>query len=109
MTSRGTGPRGVAGSSFENALNLLSLARTGAGTAQSVPGTRFEVSLFERRREERLAEERWLLLLSGELIIDLPHGDFRILRTGDSLKLPAGLEIACQPVEPAIVLWAPVD
>lgn len=106
--SRGkSATRGVAGSNFDKTLNLMSLARTGAGAAQAVPGTPFEVSLVEARSEERLPGDRWLLLLSGKLIIDLPHGDFRILESGDSLRLPGGLEVACQPVEAAIVLWAP--
>lgn len=108
MSSGKTG-RGASDSRFERALNLISLARTGAGAAQAVPGTSFEVSLVEERTDLQLNEERWLLLLSGELIIDLPHGDFRILQAGDSLRLPDGLDLACQPVQPSTVLWAPVD
>jgi hypothetical protein len=92
-----------------NPLNLLTLARTGGGSGQVVPGTRFEVTLIDKRAKERLSYDRWLLLLSGELIIDLPHGDFRILHAGDSLHLPEGLDVAYQPVEPAVVLWAPRD
>lgn len=98
-----------AATAADKALNLLSLARTGAGAPQAVPGTPFEVALLDKRTVERLDGERWLLLLAGRLIVDLPHGDFRILETGDSLRLPAGLEIACQPVESSIVLWSPVD
>ncbi|HEX7004444.1 MAG TPA: hypothetical protein VF168_09695 [Trueperaceae bacterium] len=93
----------------EKPLNLPGLARTGAGAPQSVPGTRFEVSLLETRTSSTLAEGRWLLLLAGELIVDLPHGDFRILAEGDALRLPAGLEVACQPVRPSVLLWAPAD
>ena len=94
---------------FEKTLNLVSLARTGDGAAQAVPGTPFEVSSIVSRTRQRLPADRWLLLISGELIVDLPHGDFRIMAPGDSLRLPAGLEIGCQPVEPAVVLWAPTD
>lgn len=103
MSPRNEPPRG---SAFEKPLNLPSLARTGAGTPQAVPGTPFEVSYVEERSEERLDGDRWLLLLSGELIIDLPHGDFRILEAGDSLRLPRGVAISCQPVQAAVVLWA---
>lgn len=105
MKSRNEPPRG---SAFEKPLNLPSLARTGAGAPQAVPGTLFEVSYVEQRSEERLEDDRWLLLLSGELIIDLPHGDFRILEAGDSLRLPRGVVISCQPVQPAVLLWTAV-
>ncbi len=51
-----------------------------------------------------LERSLWLLVLSGELIIDLPHGDFRILKVGDSLHLPTGLKIGFEPLDDVVFL-----
>ena len=53
------------------------------------------------------AAGRWLVLLEGELILDLPHGDFRILRAGDRLAVPGGTEGTWTPVTPSLLLLGP--
>jgi hypothetical protein len=52
------------------------------------------------------AAPRWLLALDAAVIVDLPYGDFRVLQRGDALELPAGTEVALQPVGDAVsLLW----
>jgi len=87
-------------------LNLLGLARAAGEGAALVPGTELSVRRVAERREEALPSASWLLVLEGRLIVDLPHGDFRILERGDALHLPAGLTLTLQPVEgEALLLW----
>lgn len=83
-------------------LNLLHLARGDPGNPKAVPGTDLQV--------QALAEPVpldgapiWLLLLEGKLIVDLPHGDFRLLKVGDSLALHAP-HATLTPLEAAVVL-----
>jgi len=85
-------------------LNLLGLAKAGAGQVAPVPGTGLEVLLLDEGRPATIATASWLAVLEGELIVDLPHGDFRILQQGDSLHLPAGLEVGFEPLKPTVVL-----
>ncbi len=49
----------------------------------------------------------WLLVLEGELIIDLPHGDFRVLKVGDSVHLgdERGEQITLTPLQEAVFLF----
>lgn len=84
-------------------LNLIALAR-GSGRPALVPGTDLEVVAIDATTPERLTGATWLLLLSGELIVDLPYGDFRRLVAGESLQLPAGLEVSWEPLEASVVL-----
>ena len=87
-------------------LNLLGLARAAGDSVAVVPGTDLSVRRLAERRRETTATASWLLVLDGRLIVDLPHGDFRILDRGDALHLPAGLELDLQSVEgEALVLW----
>ncbi|HKI55673.1 MAG TPA: hypothetical protein VKB31_00865 [Trueperaceae bacterium] len=87
-------------------LNLLGLARASGDVASTVPGTDLSVRRLAGRHVERTAAAAWLLVLEGRLIIDLPHGDFRILDRGDALHLPAGLELELQSVEgEALLVW----
>lgn len=87
-------------------LDLLSLARAAGDGAALVPGTGLSVRRFAGPRRERLAEAVWLLVLDGRLVIDLPHGDFRILDRGDALHLPASVEVSLRAVEgEALLLW----
>lgn len=84
-------------------LNLLTLARSHPG-GTPVPGTGLEVLAVQQSVRQRLEQACWLLVLDGELIVDLPHGDFRILKAGESLRLPAGLEVSWQALGGAVVL-----
>ena len=90
-------------------LNLLGLARAAGEGPALVPGTELSVSRVTRKREEQLPAASWLLVLEGRLIVDLPHGDFRILERGDALHLPAGVALTLQAVEgEALLLWRSV-
>ncbi len=79
-------------------LNLLSLARN-APAGATVPGTGLEVVIVTEAQQMKLEQNLWLLVLSGDLVIDLPKRDFRILKTGDSLQLPAGTDISMQSLK----------
>ena len=84
-------------------LNLIGLARSEPGRAVPVPGTGLAVMALIDTTSEALAAPLWLLLLDGDLIVDLPHGDFRHLSVGDSVHLPAS-GISFEPVEPSVIL-----
>lgn len=51
-----------------------------------------------------LARPRWLLVLEGELGIDLPYGDFRILKKGDSVTVAADIAVTLTPLAPTVML-----
>ena len=83
--------------------NLVALAK-GTPEGAILPGTNLEVSVIEKMAATELEQALWLMVLEGELIIDLPHGDFRILKVGESLHLPAGLKISFEPLEDVVAL-----
>jgi hypothetical protein len=84
-------------------LNVLSLARSST-TASSIPNTTLEVLSLSKKQTLTLEKTTWLLVLEGELIIDLPFGDFRHLNVGDSLQLPQGLQVKMEPLEETVIL-----
>lgn len=86
------------------ALNLVTLAKSNP-QGSTVPGTELEVAVIGEKKDLELKGDLWLLVLSGELIIDLPHGDFRILKVGQCLYLEKGLTISYQPLDEVVVLW----
>ncbi len=85
-------------------LNLLRLAQTSAESGATVPNTPFVVKRMQSPDKLTLAEPRWLLVLEGELGIDLPYGDFRILKAGDSVTVAADITITRTPLEPTVLL-----
>ena len=85
-------------------LNLISLAKSGAGEVQAVPQTDLKVQILAEPQPLVLKDDMWLLVLEGDLIIDLPHGDFRTLKQGDSLLLEAPLEGTLMPLEETVIL-----
>ena len=85
-------------------MNLMSLARTSTGTPEAVPGTSLEVLALESATSLTLERSVWLVCLQGEVIIDLPHGDFRVLKVGDSVHLEAGLSLSLNPLDEAVLL-----
>ncbi len=87
-----------------SALNLIDLAKAAGGSLKQVPGTALEVEAIERAAEQTLDHDLWLLVLQGEVIVDLPHGDFRHLKVGDSLTLVAGLRLSLTPLRATVVL-----
>lgn len=87
-------------------LNLINLARAAGGGLRPVPGTDFDVQAVLSPSKQTLARGLWLLVLQGELVVDLPHGDFRHLKRGDSLQLTAGLEVTLTPIGDTVLLRA---
>lgn len=87
---------------IEQPLNIIQLAKSSQQTG--VVGTALQVRAIREVVEERMARDTWLLLLQGELIIDLPHHDFRILRVGDALTLPEGTQVSFNPVRSSVLL-----
>ncbi len=83
-------------------LNLLHLAKTDPGVPRAVPQTALQVQALVAPVVLESASV-WLLLLEGELIVDLPHGDFRVLKRGDSVSLGAA-RATLTPLEAAVVL-----
>ncbi len=90
--------------SVNDPLNLISLAKSGAGEVQTVPQTDFKVQMLNEPQALELKQTLWLLVLTGELIVDLPHGDFRTLKQGDSLRLDAPLKVTLTPLEETVLL-----
>lgn len=84
-------------------LNVLSLARS-SDKASSIPNTGLELLALRKTQQLKLEHNLWLLVLEGELIIDLPFGDFRVLKVGDSLQLAKGLQVKMQPLEETVIL-----
>lgn len=102
MTTRG----GVAGAAVGEAVSVTGLARAAGDAGAPVPGRPWVVARLERATTWTLERSRWLLAIDAAVIVDLPHGDFRVLQRGDALELPAGLAVALQPVkEAATLLW----
>lgn len=85
-------------------LNLLSLAKAESGRAKSA--LERDLSVQALTEAATLAPAAlWLLVLEGELIIDLPHGDFRVLKVGDSVRLEAE-RVVLTPLPSAVFLFA---
>lgn len=84
-------------------LNLLHLAKAEPGVAKSVLSGDLSVQALTAPLTLKPAA-LWLLVLEGEIIADLPHGDFRVLKVGDSLRLEAP-EAVLTPLEEAVFLF----
>ncbi|MGL4609652.1 MAG: hypothetical protein ACRCYY_08195 [Trueperaceae bacterium] len=84
-------------------LNILSLARS-SHQASSIPNTTLEVFALVKKQNVTLENNTWLLVLEGEAILDLPYGDFRVLKVGDSLQLAKGLQMTMEPLEDTVIL-----
>ena len=71
-----------------------------------MPGTDLEVQVLAERVALTLDAGCLLLVSEGQVIVDLPEGEFRVLEVGDSLMLPAATPLALQPVAgQAILTW----
>jgi hypothetical protein len=84
-------------------LNVLSLARS-SDKPSSIPNTSLELLALRKIQHITLDKNLWILVLEGELIIDLPFGDFRVLKVGDSLQLAKGLTVKMEPLEETVIL-----
>ncbi|ADI15487.1 hypothetical protein [Truepera radiovictrix] len=87
-------------------LNLLHLAKGDPGAPQTVPGTALQVQALAEPTPLDAAP-MWLALLAGELIVDLPHGDFRLLKVGECLTLHTP-SATLTPLDTAVVLRCPL-
>lgn len=87
-------------------LNLSGLASAGDGLPVKVPGTTLSVQRVSERGRFTPQTPQWFLVLEGEVIIDLPHGDFRILKTGDFLRIGKGEPTHLEPISPVVLLRA---
>ena len=91
---------------FGRALNLPALARSAAGEPIAVPGWPLSVQHLLGPRTVEGTHGAWLVVMSGEAIVDLPGGDFRVLKAGDALSFPAGAAATLRNVAvPAILVW----
>lgn len=78
-------------------LNLLDLAR--GEVAKPLPALGAVLEHCATPSPRHAAQGHWYLVLKGELIIDLPHGDFRILRANDLLTFDDTINITLTPVD----------
>lgn len=71
-----------------------------------MPGSGVSAQLLRTVTPHSAAGTQILLLLQGQLVVDLPLGEFRVLQPGDSLLLPAGAPATLQPIAgQAILVW----
>lgn len=85
-------------------LNLLHLAKAEPGRPKSALAYDLLVQALAEPATFAPAE-LWLLVLEGELIIDLPHGDFRVLKVGDSVQVEAERAVLT-PLQSAVFLFS---
>ena len=90
-------------SDVSQVVALSALARSNPEGVE-LPGTNLSVSVVSEKLEFTLESNLWVLVLEGELIIDLPFGDFRILKVGESLQLPKDLQVSWQPLDEVVLL-----
>lgn len=88
-------------------LNLLNLAKAEPGRAKSALAHGLSVQALTEP-ETLNPVKLWLLVLEGELIIDLPYGDFRVLKVGDSVQLgdERGEQVTLTPLREAVFLFS---
>lgn len=87
-------------------LNLPALASSALGEAVAVPGQPFSVQQLLAPAVLYGAVPRWLTVLRGEVIVDLPSGDFRVLRSGDGVAFAPGSQATVRSVaSPALLMW----
>ena len=84
-------------------LNLLNLAKADPGRAKSALTDGLSVQALTEPLT-LVPVKLWLVVLEGELIVDLPHGDFRVLKVGDSVRL-AG-RVTLTPLQPSVFLFS---
>ena len=84
-------------------LNLLNLAKAEPGRAKSALTDGLSVQALTEPLT-LVPVKLWLVVLEGELIVDLPHGDFRVLKVGDSLQL--GGRVTLTPLQPSVFLFS---
>lgn len=84
-------------------LHLRRLAQSSQGSPVSLPGTDLWLHTLAMRQSLTLAQGCWLALLAGELIIDLPEGDFRVLKLHDLIALAPG-QYGLVPLGACVVL-----
>ncbi|AFZ68724.1 hypothetical protein [Deinococcus peraridilitoris] len=87
------------------ALHLARLSQATPDEALDLPesgGALCTLHLTRKRSDE--AQGCWYVCLSGELLIDLPHGNFVHLRAQETCRVPEGVARTLTPVREATVL-----
>jgi mannose-6-phosphate isomerase-like protein (cupin superfamily) len=88
-------------------VNLARVARAQApGTPLAVPltGASIEVVRLHSPLPDDEQREVFYLALEGELVVDMPLGQFAHLTPGDSVTVPAGTSRRLCPVGEAVIL-----
>lgn len=86
-------------------LHLARLAQATPDAPLELPESGGRLSSLHLTHKHSLEPiEAWYVVLSGELLIDLPHGQFVHLRAGETYRAPAGLARTLSPVREASVL-----
>lgn len=87
-------------------VSVLGLARAAGEGGAALPERPWVTARLETQTRWALARPRWLLVLEGDLLIDLPHRDFRVVHRGEALELPGDLALDLQPIgDAAVLLW----
>jgi hypothetical protein len=63
-------------------VSVTGLARAAGAAGAPIPGRPWVAARLERAATWTLARRRWLLAVDAAVIVDLPHGDFRVLQRG---------------------------
>lgn len=88
-------------------LNLLNLAKTEPGRPKSA--LEHDLSVQALTEPLTLAPAKlWMVVLEGDLIIDLPYGDFYTLKVGDSVRLDTE-RATLTPLQDAVFLFVEVQ
>ncbi|MEM6431030.1 MAG: hypothetical protein AAF708_17465 [Deinococcota bacterium] len=88
-------------------LNLLALAR--GADQYPLPELTAMLEQVTDPEPRHVLPGQWYLVLEGELIIDLPYGDFRILRASELLVFDEATDVTLTPVEDVTLLQAALD
>ncbi|MFC6591848.1 hypothetical protein ACFP81_07385 [Deinococcus lacus] len=85
------------------ALHLPRLAAAQPGHWVGVPGSALAVITLRHALAPQ-AQAGWLTCLSGEVVIDLPGGDWVRLQAGEAYSVPAGWRATAGAAQPTLLL-----
>ncbi|ADV68338.1 hypothetical protein [Deinococcus maricopensis] len=85
-------------------LHLVRLAQATPDTRVALPGSAALAALHVTRKTPDAPSGAWYVLLDGELVLDLPGGQFAHLRAGETYFVPDGAACTLTPVGAATIL-----
>lgn len=88
------------------ALHLVRLAQATPDHTLDLPHGALRTLHLTRKRQDE-ARAGWYICLAGEVLLDLPHGDFVHLRAGEGCRLGPDTPRTLTPVGEATLLLAP--